>query len=307
MRDCVVVGIERDGNAEALRRAASARLVAQSRADAAEIVERANARLAPFQQMRHWMVWPESGFPAHANAKAVAGADPRVPPRSAFGPASRLRSGRGHARSARASRSCSSAMAGGLRVRDAAAKLQLSSIERVELLSALEDRYQVDLSETEFANADTVRAHRALLEQPETHARRLSLSALGAKLAGADLSRAVFNLLARPAMLLLGWPRIRGRENLARSEGSGAGRRQSHRIFRSRLHAGSFAASGFAADWPWPWMASFSNRCAIPRRARLLSRRSLIAPLIGWWFRSTTFSRCRCAPDFAKALRLPAI
>ena len=34
--------------------------------------------------------------------------------------------------------------------------LGLSSLERVELLSALEDRYQVDLSETEFANAVTV-------------------------------------------------------------------------------------------------------------------------------------------------------
>ena len=34
--------------------------------------------------------------------------------------------------------------------------LGLSSLERVELLSALEDRYQVDLNETNFANAATV-------------------------------------------------------------------------------------------------------------------------------------------------------
>ena len=31
-------------------------------------------------------------------------------------------------------------------------------MERVELMSALEDRYQVDLSETEYASADTMQA-----------------------------------------------------------------------------------------------------------------------------------------------------
>src|SRR5258708_19774431 len=34
--------------------------------------------------------------------------------------------------------------------------LHLSSLDRVELLSALEDRYQVDLNETSFASARTV-------------------------------------------------------------------------------------------------------------------------------------------------------
>ncbi len=50
------------------------------------------------------------------------------------------------------------------------AALQLSSVERVELLSALEDRYQVDLSETEFASADTVRELERLVEQPSSRA-----------------------------------------------------------------------------------------------------------------------------------------
>ncbi len=34
--------------------------------------------------------------------------------------------------------------------------MNLSSLDRVELLSALEDRYQLDLSETRFASANTV-------------------------------------------------------------------------------------------------------------------------------------------------------
>ena len=40
----------------------------------------------------------------------------------------------------------------------------------MELLSALEDRYQVDLSETEFASADSVRELERLVEQPSSRA-----------------------------------------------------------------------------------------------------------------------------------------
>jgi long-chain acyl-CoA synthetase len=84
----------------------------------------------------------------------------------------------------------------------------------VELISALEDRYQVDLSETRFSAARTVgdvermlsgemrvRAEyhypRWVLRWPVTWARLL-----------------VHYLLGKPAMILRGWPRIEGRENL---------------------------------------------------------------------------------------------
>jgi long-chain acyl-CoA synthetase len=92
--------------------------------------------------------------------------------------------------------------------------LGLSSLDRVELISALEDRYQVDLSETRFSAARTVgdvermlsgemrvRAEyhypRWVLRWPVTWARLL-----------------VHYLLGKPAMILRGWPRIEGRENL---------------------------------------------------------------------------------------------
>ncbi len=142
LRDCVVVGLDRDGNAEPCA-VLLLRDLAESR-HAAEIVERANARLAPFQQMRHWMVWPESDFPRTATQKPVLGAI-KSAAEERFGqkPADM---GRGHARSD-ALRDLL-VRVGGVASGDAAEKLQLSSIERVELLSALEDRYQVDLSET---------------------------------------------------------------------------------------------------------------------------------------------------------------
>ena len=115
-------------------------------------------------------------------------------------------------------------------------KLQLSSIERVELLSALEDRYQVDLSENEFAkrrNSAGSRKHprnARPAHAPVSHYPRWAQSW------PVRIVRAlVFNLLARPAMLLLGWPRITGTRKSSGIERTCSGCRQSHRIFRSRL------------------------------------------------------------------------
>jgi long-chain acyl-CoA synthetase len=97
--------------------------------------------------------------------------------------------------------------------------LGLSSLDRVELLSTLEDRYQVDLSETRFGTVRTVgdlermlRGEAApgvgyhypswVLHWPVTWLRLLALY-----------------LLMRPAILLLGWPRIEGRAHLSGVKG----------------------------------------------------------------------------------------
>ncbi len=70
MRDCVVVGLARDGNAEPCARAFAAR-ARDAEAGAAEIVQRANERLAPFQQMRRWLVWPDKDFPRTPTQKPM--------------------------------------------------------------------------------------------------------------------------------------------------------------------------------------------------------------------------------------------
>jgi long-chain acyl-CoA synthetase len=97
---------------------------------------------------------------------------------------------------------------------DDANGLQLSSVERVELLSALEDRYQVDLSETEFASADSVRELERLVERPASRAGPFPYARWAQWWPARMVRFAVLNCVARPAMLLLAWPRVRGRENL---------------------------------------------------------------------------------------------
>src|SRR5207249_11607317 len=65
VQDCVVVPLERDGNAEPC-----AVLVLKDRsADPHSVIKRANQSLAEFQRMRHWFVWPEEDFPRTSTQK----------------------------------------------------------------------------------------------------------------------------------------------------------------------------------------------------------------------------------------------
>jgi long-chain acyl-CoA synthetase len=233
VRDCVVVGLERSGNAEpcAVLILREPSLTIDS-PNVQEIVERANERLADYQRMRTWFVWPDVDFPRSATQKPRRGtirdaveaglrgrasADGASPlsdlltritgrPMPNLNPESNLENG-----------------------------LALSSLERVELLSALEDRYQLDLSETSFAKAATIGdLERLLKSKPdsiseshdlETPRRQLRSSSLHYPLwvlrwPTTWLRLATHYLLMRPTVILLGRPRVTGRENLRESRGA---------------------------------------------------------------------------------------
>jgi long-chain acyl-CoA synthetase len=214
VRDCVVVGINHNGNAEPC-----AVLLLRESSDqenAADIVGRADARLAPFQQMRRWMVWPCRDFPRTPTQKPIL---------SAIKLAAEARFGNGSIQLSNAApvlgtlRELLGRVTGSPMQEDASTELHLNSIERVELLSALEDRYQVDLSETEFANAETAGAIERLLAQPTAHAPSYHYPRWAQSWPVRIFRALVFHLLARPTMLILGWPRITGRENLRGANG----------------------------------------------------------------------------------------
>jgi long-chain acyl-CoA synthetase len=216
VRDCVVIGLERDGNAEPC-----AVLLLRDSASPSEIIESANSRLAEFQRVRSWVVWHEPDFPRTPTQKPIL---------------ARIREGTlaqlaGRASSDTGTQSTApSTVAGVLQKISRGASdageghdLQLSSIERVELISALEDRYQVDLSETDFSNAQSIADLETLVHKAE-HGQPIDDSGNRAPVFRYPrwprwwpvrwIRALAFYCLVRPAMLLLGWPRVRGRENL---------------------------------------------------------------------------------------------
>jgi long-chain acyl-CoA synthetase len=211
VKDCVVVGLERGGNAEPCAVLILRKGDAQAGEDVKMIVARANETLAEYQRMRTWVLWPEEDFPRSSTQKprrneirdaVEAGLRGQAPANSAS-PLSELLT-RITGRPAQNLTSDANLEGG----------LGLSSLERVELLGALEDRYQVDLSETKFTNAATVGDLEKLLQGTRGERREFHYPrwALGWPITW--LRVAVHYLLVRPAVFLLGWPRVTGRENL---------------------------------------------------------------------------------------------
>src|SRR5262249_2814064 len=67
VRDCVVVGLDRNGNAEPC----AVLLLNGSASAPASAVENANRSLAEHQKIRNWVIWPEPDFPRTPTLKPI--------------------------------------------------------------------------------------------------------------------------------------------------------------------------------------------------------------------------------------------
>ena len=212
VKDCVVVGIERGGNAEPC-----AVVILRGDERAEEVVERANRTLAEFQRMRMWVKWPREDFPRTSTQK------PRRNVIAEFAASQLLQNGETRAASDNpvmelieriTGRKAVNANAEAKLNSDLSSDLGLSSLDRVELISALEDRYQVDLSETHFSAARTVGDIEQMLRGEACPRAEYHYPAWVLRWPVTWVRWLAHYLSIKPAILLLGWPRIEGRENL---------------------------------------------------------------------------------------------
>ena len=217
VRDCVILTRAIAGNAEPC----AVLLLRDTSTDPEPILRRANATLAEYQRMRTWFVWPEADFPRtptqkpktsvirdaalaeldarSSNAASSAAADPS----NTASPLAELIT--------RVSGRKIATLSPQANLED---DLQLSSLERVELMSALEDRYQLDLSETAFSSARTVADLQQVLTRNTGERLTYHYPRWALHWPATWLRFIAHYALMRPAILLLGWPRIEGRENL---------------------------------------------------------------------------------------------
>jgi len=274
LRDAVVIGIDRDGNAEPC----AVLLLREPGPAAAEAAVRAaNRHLADFQQIRRWHIWPEDDFPRtptgkpqlHAIASAARAAMGAGPPSPAAAPSGGLSdivsriTGRPVER-----------LAEGARL---ASDLNLTSIERVELLAALEDRYQVELNESQFTEATTVGELERLLRQPGARRTSYVYPRWAQRRPTAWIRAAIYYLLAWPATLLLGYPATRGRERLSGLQGP---------VLLVSNHVTSIDIGFILAALP----ARFRNRVAVAMGGERLARMRQAPPernsIYRWFWRA---------------------
>jgi len=219
VRDCAVFGLDvkGDGNAQACAVLILRQQYSDAKAAVESIVRKANQSLASYQQIRRWFVWPDQDFPRTPTQKpllprirevvtAETGQREAVPlSRSAL---SDLIAQIAHRRTGQPSEAS-----------DLSADLNLSSVDRVELMSALEDRYQLDLSETRFSEAKTVADVERLLSMPSQPAQEF-VYPRWARWWLVRMSRLlVYYALTWPATMILAAPSVRGRERVEPASG----------------------------------------------------------------------------------------
>jgi long-chain acyl-CoA synthetase len=207
VRDCVVIGLGRNGNEEPC----AALLLDTSVGDPAKVIEQANETLAEYQRIRQWLVWPEPDFPRTPTQKPalplirtmaeakLSGAGAPAHPTSVIDLVARIT---GHPVNSASYENGGDVLA------------SMSSLDRVELMSAMEDRYQVDLSEAKFSHAVSIGELEKLIQEPQLAPLQHVFPRWPQSWPIAAVRLLAYYLLVWPATYLLAAPRIRGRENL---------------------------------------------------------------------------------------------
>ncbi len=221
VKECVVVGIERGGNAEPC-----AVVILREGGRAEDVVARANQSLAEFQRMRVWIEWPKGDFPRTNTQKPRRNLIAEIA-RARMFPESPLLAQKAREKWGPHTGDGDSSPLSDLITRvsgrsvdhlreDASLEsdLGLSSLDRVELLSVLEDRYQLDLSETRFNTMRTVGDLERMLRGETSAGVAYHYPSWTLRWPVRWVRLLTHYLLLRPAIVLLGWPRIEGRENL---------------------------------------------------------------------------------------------
>jgi long-chain acyl-CoA synthetase len=200
-------------------------LILHNEEKAGEVIAQANESLGRYQQLRRWFVWREDDFPRTATQKIrkhlvaervrahlndEAGETPAVPAR-AFLDISKRYDALGELVLQVSGEATSTLDVDAQLGTD----LKLDSLGRVELLSALEERYQVEIDEAAFTDATTLGDIEKILYQGKQYEsaaypyprwqHRWPLN---------WLRIALLYSVVMPVIGIMGWPRVKGNEHL---------------------------------------------------------------------------------------------
>ncbi len=214
-----VIGVEGPRGPEPL----AALILRDENADPAEVVKRANAQLSQSQQIRRWFVWRDPDFPRTPTSKVRK----LIVKEAVLANISRSLRPSASALSDKSSSLVEliATISGDASISinelgskaNLSADLKLDSLGRVQLLSALEDRYQIELDEASLTPETTLDDIERMIHE-------------GANVDGAAaeypypkwsrrwpitwLRTLAYYLLVAPFVCVMCWPRVRGRDRL---------------------------------------------------------------------------------------------
>lgn len=209
IRSSCVVGVDGPRGPEAV----AVLIMRDEKADAAGAINRANETLAQHQRIRRWVIWPERDFPRTPTQKvrktvvAEAVKSSQANGSGLHHPADTLAELISRVSGERAVELSATA--------NLTTDLKLDSLGRVELLSAIEDRYQVDIDESAFTAATTLGDIERMIGQgaPQAAA-EYSYPAWPERFPASWIRVAVYYLVTLPVTRLMCWARAEGKARL---------------------------------------------------------------------------------------------
>jgi long-chain acyl-CoA synthetase len=211
VRDSAVIGADSGRGPEPV----AVLLLADEQASPEAIVKRANQKLSDYQQVRRWLVWPQSDFPRTTTTKKIRKRDVAQALQAYLSGASQPQ-----ATTDMLAETFARVSGQAVVQLDASATLttdlKLDSLARVELLSAIEDRYQVELDEAAFTAATTVGDLERMIQQskPLSPSRPYPFADWPYRWPATWIRSAALYLLILPVTRLLGWVKVHGKEHL---------------------------------------------------------------------------------------------
>jgi long-chain acyl-CoA synthetase len=207
VRDCVVMGLERDGNAETC----AVLLMDGAGSNPQTAVQNANGSLAEYQHIRHWFVWPDADFPRTPTLKPLL---PRIREVVSARAGSESPAEGENALAGLITKITGRPVVAGSRNSSLEGDLKMTSLDRVELMSALEDRYQTDFDEVRFSELGSIGQLEKLLTETRVASAQHVYPCWPQSWLATTIRLVVYYLLALPATYILAAPRVLGRENL---------------------------------------------------------------------------------------------
>jgi long-chain acyl-CoA synthetase len=194
----------------------AAALILRNGASAADVVAQANKRLAEFQQIRRWIEWPDADFPRTPTQKVRKNVIGDAIAKQAVGKPETASSGLDRILARFGSRFNLSNDS------QLSSNLAMDSLSRVELISAIEDQYKIDLDESSFTEATTIGQLEQIIktggerlnESPRFSFRRWPL-----KFPTSWIRPIFYELVIYPITRILCWANVRGTDNLSKIEG----------------------------------------------------------------------------------------
>lgn len=178
-------------------------------------IDSANSTLADYQRIRRWVVWPEPDFPRTPTGK------PRL---SVIAERAAELLGTINKAAASNAPSLSNELVIPSETRDLLSSTStslkdLSSLDRVELLSSLEHRYHVELNETQFANAQSFADIQKLITQPAARRSDFPYPSWAQHPSIRLIRLLLYYAITWPITLFLAYPHARGTQNLCNVKG----------------------------------------------------------------------------------------